>query len=67
MIYIQLTEKVDAEGFLLLAKSGPPVLCLPENIYRISSEQQNLLEDKGIPFKTLNAKDVRMPKASAVA
>ncbi len=67
MIYIQLSEKVDAEGFVLLAKSGPPVLCLPENVYRISSEQQKLLEEKNIPFKTLNAKDIPMPKASMVA
>ena len=67
MIYIQIPEKHDAEGFLLLAKSGASVTCLPDNIYGVTSEHIKILKRKKIPFKKLPAKSVRLPKSSLAA
>jgi len=67
MIYIQIPEKFDARGFLLLAKSGIPVYCLAKNIYGVRQEQLKLLKNKKILFKTLNSHQIRLPKVSAVA
>ena len=67
MIYVQIPEKRDAEGFLLLAKSGASVTCLPGNIYGVAPEHIKLLKRKKIPFKTLPAKHVRLPKSSLAA
>ena len=62
MIYVQIPEKHDAKGFLLLAKSGAPVSCLAGNIYGVSSDHIKILQRKRIPFKKLPAKSVRLPK-----
>ena len=62
MIYIQLSEKHDAKGFLLLAKSGFSVVCLPENTYGVRDEHLKLLRRKRINFKKLDASKIRMPK-----
>jgi hypothetical protein len=56
MTYIQIPEKYDARGFLLLAKSGAPVSCLSDNIYGVVPEHIKLLKQKKIPFKKLAAK-----------
>jgi hypothetical protein len=48
---IQIPEKHDAKGFLLLAKSGMPVVCLADNIYGVSPDQIRTLKRKRIPFK----------------
>ena len=67
MTYIYIPEKYDAQGFLLLAKSGVPVSCLPDNIYGVVPEQIKLLKQKKIPFKKLATKNVHLPKASLAA
>ena len=54
MIYIQIPEKQDAKAFILLAKSGFPVVCLPENTYSVRQEHLNLLKRNRIPFKKLD-------------
>ena len=67
MIYVQIPEKHDARGFLLLAKSGTPVSYLPSNIYGVTPEHVKLLKRKQIPFKKLPAKSVRLPKSPLAA
>ena len=62
MIYIQISEKHDAKGFLLLAKSGFPIVCLPKNTYGVREEHLNLLKRKRIPFKKLEASKIRIPE-----
>lgn len=61
MIYIQLQSDQDAKGFLLLAKSGFPVVCLPENTYVVRDEHRKLLKRKRIRFKQLEKGKIRMP------
>jgi hypothetical protein len=61
MIYIQIPEKQDAKGFLVLAKSAFPVVCLPENTYGVHEEHLKLLKRKRISFKRLEASKIRMP------
>jgi hypothetical protein len=67
MIYIQLPEKHDARGFLLLAKSGAPVSCLSGNIYGVTPEHIKVLKRNKIAFKKLPARSVRLPKSSLAA
>ncbi len=67
MIHIQIAEKHDARGFLLLAQSGIPVNCLPHNVYGVAPEHIKLLKRKQIPFKKLPAKSVRLPKTPMAA
>lgn len=67
MSYIQIPEKYDARGFLLLAKSGAPVSCLPDNIYGVTPDHIKLLKRKKIPFKKLAAKNVHLPKSILAA
>ena|SRR3972149_2914536 len=67
MIYVRIPEKHDAKGFLLLAKSGAPVSCLPDNTYGVSPEHIKILKRKRIPFKKLTAKNVRLPRSSLAA
>jgi hypothetical protein len=67
MTYIQIPEEYDARGFLLLAKSGAPVSCLPDNIYGVVPEHIKLLKRKKIPFKKLAAKNVHLPKSTLAA
>ena len=62
MIYIQIPEKQDAKGFVVLAKSGFAVICLPENTYGVREEHLKLLKRKRISFKKLEASKIRMPK-----
>jgi hypothetical protein len=64
MIYVRIPEKHDAKGFLLLAKSGAPVGCLPDNTYRVTPEHLKILKRKRIPFKKLPTNRVRLPKSS---
>lgn len=61
MIYIQLTEDQDAKGFLLLAKSGFPVVCLRGNTYGVIDEHIKLLKRKRVRFKELEPSKIRMP------
>ena len=67
MIYIRIPEKHDSQGFLLLAKSGVPVICLPNSIYGVNPEHIKILKRNRIPFKKLAAKSVRLPKSSLAA
>jgi len=67
MIFIQLPEKHDAKGVLLLAKSGSAVSCLADNVYGVSPEHINLLKRKRITFKKLPAKSVPLPKSPLAA
>jgi len=67
MTYIQIPEKHDADAFLLLAKSGASVTCLPGNIYGVTLEHVKLLKRRKIPFKRLPAKSIRLPKSSLAA
>jgi len=62
MIYIQVPEKQDAKAFLVLAKSGFPAVCLPENTYGVRDEHLKLLRRKRINFKKLDASKIGMPK-----
>ena len=62
MIYIQIPEKQDARGFLLLAKSGFALVCLPENTYGVCEEHIKLLKRKRISFKKLEPSKIPMPK-----
>jgi len=62
MIYIQIARNDNAVGFVTLAKSGPPVLCLPNDIYGVSPEHLELLKRKHIRFKELEANTVRLPR-----
>jgi len=64
MIYIQIPKDDNALGFLALAKSGASVLCLPDNIYGVSSKHLTLLRRKRISFKKLESNTVRLPKPS---
>ena len=64
MIYIQIPEEHNASGFLALALSGPPVVCLPQNIYGVITEHLRVLRQKRIPFKKLEPGTVRLPKPS---
>jgi hypothetical protein len=63
MTYVQIPEKHDAKGFLLLAKSGAPISCLPDNIYGVISDHMKILKRNRIPFKKLAAKSVPLPKS----
>ncbi len=67
MIYIQIPERHDARGFLLLAKSGVPVSCLSNNIYGITKEHIKILKRKKISFKKLPATSVHLPKSPLAA
>jgi len=67
MIYIQIPEKDDARGFLVLAKSGTPVSCLSRNVYGVTPEHIKLLKRKQISFKKLAANSVRLPKSPLAA
>jgi hypothetical protein len=67
MMYIHIPEKYDAKGFLLLAKSGEPLSCLPDNVYGVTLEHIKLLKQKRIPFKKLAAKTVHLPKSPLAA
>jgi len=67
MIYVQIPEKHDARGFLLLAKSGAPVSCLADNIYGVTPDHIKILQRKRIPFKKLPARSVRLPKSPLAA
>ena len=64
MIYIRIPEKQDAKGFLLLAKSGAPVTCLPDNVYGVNTEHIKLLKRKRIPFKNWPPKAYTFPSFS---
>ncbi len=67
MIYIQISEKNDAMGFLALAKSGTPIYCLADNIYGVRADHIKILKHKRIPFKKLAAKNVHLPRSSLAA
>ena len=62
MIYIQIPEEHNALGFIALATSGPPVVCLPQNTYGVIHEHLRVLRQKRIPFKKLEPNTVRLPK-----
>lgn len=61
MIYIQIPAKQDAKGFLALAKSGFPVVCLPQNTYGVRDEHLKILKSRRVTFKGLAAGTIRMP------
>lgn len=62
MIYIRIPDKHDAKALLLLAKSGSPVVCLPENVYGVRDEHLKILKRRKISFKKLEAGKVPLPK-----
>lgn len=62
MIYIQIPDKQDARAFVILAKSGSPVVCLADNTYGIRDEQLKLLKRERIGFKKLEPNKVPIPK-----
>jgi hypothetical protein len=64
MIYIQLTKDDNGVGFVTLAKSGPSVLCLPDDIYGVATEHLKLLRQKQIPFKKHEGYRVRLQQPS---
>jgi hypothetical protein len=51
MIQIRIPNKHDAKGFLMLARSGFPVVCLPQNTYVVRAEHLRILKRERIPFK----------------
>ena len=61
MIHIKIPTKHDAKGFLMLAKSGSPVVCLPENTYGLREEHLRILKRERVPFKKLEPSQIRMP------
>ncbi len=61
MIYIQIPEKQDAKGFLILAKSGFPVVCLAANTYGVREQHVALLKRKRIAFKNLTPQRFAYP------
>lgn len=62
MIHIRITEKHDAKCFLVLAKSGFQVVCLPQNTYGVCAEHLRILKREGIPYKKLQSSQIPMPK-----
>ena len=62
MIHIKIPKKHDAKGFLMLAKSGFPVVCLPQNTSGVREEHLRILKRARIPFKRLESGQIRMPK-----
>lgn len=50
MVFIRLSEKYDARGFLVLAKSGFPIVCLPDNVYGVGKEQLKLLKRQKMTY-----------------
>jgi len=62
MIHVRIPERHDAEAFLLLAKSGFPIVCLPQNTYGVRDEHLRILKRERIPFKKLEAGRIPMPK-----
>jgi hypothetical protein len=64
MIYIQIPERHRADAFLLLVKSGFPVVCLAGKIYGVREEHLKFLKRKRIPFKKLDAGKIRIPEPS---
>ncbi len=61
MIYIQIPAKQDAKGFLILAKSGFSIVCLPHNTYGVCDEHLRLLKSKRVAFKRLDAGNIPIP------
>lgn len=51
----------------MLAKSGSPIICLPDNVYGVGQEHLKLLKRQKISYKTLPTHSVRLPKASLAA
>lgn len=64
MIYIRVTDKNDAKTFIALAKSGSPVVCLPENTYGVRDEHLKILKRQKISFKKLSPGKVPVPRAA---
>ena len=64
MTYIRVIDKHDAKAFLVLAKSGSPVVCLSENTYGVSDEHLKILKRQKISFKKLSPGKVPVPKAA---
>jgi hypothetical protein len=64
MIYIQIPERHRPDAFLLLVKSGFPVVCLAGKIYGVREEHLKFLKRKRIPFKKLDASKIRIPEPS---
>ncbi|MBI4519639.1 MAG: hypothetical protein HY701_02285 [Gemmatimonadetes bacterium] len=67
MVYVQIPEEHDARGFLVLAKSGLPVRCLPDNVYGVDPAHLKVLKRNKICFKRLLAKNVRLPRSPLAA
>ena len=64
MIYVQISDKDDAKAFLMLAKSGSPVICMLNNIYGVDDEHLKILRRKRISFKKLQASRIPIPNAA---
>jgi hypothetical protein len=61
MIHIKIPQKHDAKGFLMLARSGFPIVCLPQNTYGVHEEHLTILKRGRIPFRRLVPGQIRMP------
>lgn len=64
MIYIRVTGRDDAKVFIALAKSGFPVVCLPENTYGVGHEHLKILRRRKISFKKLTPGRVPVPQSA---
>ena len=67
MVYVKIPEAHDARGFLVLAKSGLPVRCLPDNVYGVDPAHLKVLERNKVRFKRLLARHVRLPRSPLAA
>lgn len=67
MISIQIANKQEAKALLILIKSGFAFQCFPESVYRVSSDQMQLLKRNKIVFKRLKDNRIPLPKTSLAA
>jgi hypothetical protein len=67
VVYIQIPEASDAAAFVVLAKSGGAVTCLPEIVYGVQPEHLRILRRRHVPFKKIDVKKIRLPKRGRAA
>jgi hypothetical protein len=63
-MYIQISPTRDAKAFLILARSGFPLVCLPKNTYGVRLEHLSLLKKRRIPFKLMNPSKISLPESA---
>jgi len=62
MIYIEIPDPHRSDALLMLVKSGPPIVCLPQKKYGVREEHLNILRRKRIPFKKIDANTIPLAK-----